>query len=28
VPPDKEWPTTDHAEDLVDLLHDIYNYAR
>jgi hypothetical protein len=28
VPPDKELPTTDYAADLVDHLHDIYNYAR
>jgi hypothetical protein len=28
VPPDKERPTTDYAADLVDHLHDIYNYAR
>jgi hypothetical protein len=28
APPDKERPTTDHAADLVDHLHDIHNYAR
>jgi hypothetical protein len=26
--PDKERPTTDHEADLLDLLHDIHNYAR
>jgi transposase InsO family protein len=28
APPGKERPTTDHAADLVDHLHDIHNYAR
>jgi hypothetical protein len=28
APPDKERPTTDHAADLVDHLHDIHNYDR
>jgi hypothetical protein len=28
VPPDKEWPTTDYATELVDQLYDIDNYAR
>jgi hypothetical protein len=28
APPDKEQPTTDHVEDLVDHLHDIHHYAR
>jgi hypothetical protein len=28
APQDKERPTTDHAADLVDHLHDIHNYAR
>jgi hypothetical protein len=28
VPPDKEQPTTDHAADLVDHLHNIPNYVR
>jgi hypothetical protein len=27
TPPDKEWPTTDHAANLVGLLHDIQYYA-
>jgi hypothetical protein len=28
APPDKKRPTTDHAADLVDRLHDVHNYAR
>jgi hypothetical protein len=27
TPPDKERPTTNHAADLVDHLHDIHHYA-
>jgi hypothetical protein len=27
TPPDKEQPTTEHAANLVDHLHDIHNYA-
>jgi hypothetical protein len=27
LPPSREWPTVDHAADLVDQVHDIHNYA-
>jgi hypothetical protein len=28
APPEKKWPTVDHAVNLLDHLHEIYNYAR